>query len=87
MAIARPAALPIKVAKTPTVSAIPVDVITPRKISPFGSNETSYPRNEYSSGRIAGKRQPAATDQMMMDKKGKNIQNTKTCFLLLLKWK
>jgi hypothetical protein len=37
MAMARPAALPIAVAITPTIKAIRVDVITPRIISPFGS--------------------------------------------------
>ena len=39
--MARPAALPIAVAITPTIKAIAVEVITPRMMSPFGSKEPS----------------------------------------------
>ena len=62
---------------TPTIKAIIVDVIAPRTMSPLGSNAIAYPRIEYCSGRISGKRHPAANDQMMMEINGKKTQKTK----------
>ena len=74
--MARPAALPMAVAITPTIRAIIVDVIAPRIMSPFGSNAMAYPRIEYFAGSMSGKRHPAANDQMMMEMNGKKTQKT-----------
>ena len=76
MAIALPAALPIAVARRPTIKAITVEVMAPCTMYPFGSKETAYQRAEYCFGRISGNRQPAATDQIIIDRNGKKIQNT-----------
>lgn len=75
--IARPAAVPMTVERKPTIRAIIVEVIIPRTTSPFGSRSTLYPSVEKWRGKISGYLQPTATDQTMMEKKGRNIHTEK----------